>query len=290
MKKLVLSALLALVPVASQAGSLLEACQRALEANDYAVAAKTASQQSGYEGVMCAGRALLAIGDHAAAESTFAQAEKLAADKYSGMLAITFLARSAYSSGKPDEALAHYERSLKLAREINMQQGQWVSLNEMGQIYQGRKDFKTAIELYKKASPVASNDNERSESNQLIAAAYHQSGDDDHAIEYQLKSTVLEERSGDANQYLRAKLQLAGYATSAKDYTRSNKELDDVVNVSREVGSVYWEARATFFLSRMEKLRGNLEKSATLLKAASDLANKSGIKSLIDEVGLETQR
>lgn len=290
MKKLVLSALLVLVPVASQAGNVLEECQKALEAKDYATAAKTANQQNSYEGVMCAGRAQLAIGDHAAAEAAFASAEKLAADKYSSMLAMTFRARSAYSAGKPDEALAHYERSLKLASEINMQQGQWVSLNEMGQIYQERKDFKAAIALYKRASPVASNDNERSESNQLIAAAYHQSGDDDRAIEYQLKSTIMEERSGDANQYLNAKLKLAEYATYAKDYTRSNKEIDDVIKVAREVASVYWEARATLFLSRMEKLRGDLEKSASLLNVASDLASKSGIKSLIDEVGLETKR
>jgi tetratricopeptide (TPR) repeat protein len=289
MKKLLLSVLLAL-PIASQAGNPLETCKKALETRDYATAAQTASSQDSYDGVMCAGRAQQAIGDHSAAESSFGKAEKLANDKYSSMLAITFLARSANSAGKPDEALSHYERSLKLAREISAQQGQWVSLNEMGQIHQERKDFKAALDLYKKASPFASNDNERSESNQLIAAACDQSGDHDHAIEYQLKSVVLEERSGDANQYLNAKLQLALYAIYAKEYNRSNKELSDIIKVSKEGGSLYWEARATLYQSRIEKSRGDQDKSDALLKVASDLASKSGIPSLIEEVGLETQR
>lgn len=289
MKKLFISALLSL-PVVSFGANPVEVCQKALEARDFSTAAQTAGLQDRYEGAMCAGRAQQAIGEHTAAEVTFAKAEKLAYDPYGRMLAMTFLARSANSSGKPDEALSHYERSLKLARQIKALQGQWTNLNEMGQIYQEKKDFKAALERYKQAYSFASNDNERSESNQLIASAFHQSGDHDRAIEYQLKSVVLEERSGEANQYLNAKLQLALYAMDAKEYSRTDKELGDIVKVSKEVNSIYWQARATLYQSRMEKLRGNQDKANAVLKDATDLANQSGIASLIQEVGLEAQR
>lgn len=287
MKKILLATLVTLLPIISLAEEPLHACKKALEARDFASAAQTAASQNSYDGAMCAGHALRAIGDYSAAELSFTKAEKLAVDKLSSMLAITFLARSAHAAEKSDEALAHYSRSLKLAIDINMAQGKWTNLNEIGQIYLEKKNYKAALERFKEAHPLSSNDNERSESNQLIALAYHQSGDNDQAIIFQLKSAMLEERSGDPDQFLNAKLQLALYAADAKNYNRAINELNDIVKVSKEVKSVYWEARATLNQSRLEKLLGNLERSGALLKSAVNLANQSGIQSLIKEVGME---
>lgn len=286
MRKILFITLTALFPIISQAEEPLQACQKALEAKDFASAAQTAASQNSYDGAMCVGHAQHAMGDYSAAELSFTKAEKLITDKFSSMLAITFLARSAHAAGKPDEALTHYERSLKLAEEINLSQGKWTNLNEIGQIYQEKKNYKIALEHFKDAHSFASNDNERSESNQLIALAYHQSGDNDQAVVYQLKSTMLEERSGDADQFLNAKLKLALYAMDGKDYKRSNNELSYIIKVSKEVKSIYWEARATLYQSQLERLLGNLDNSKALLKSATSLANKSGIQSLIKEAEL----
>lgn len=274
---------LAAFPILSQAGAM-EDCQKAVEAGDFATAAQTAGAQNTFDGTMCAGRAQQALGENAGARSTFAKAEALAKDKFGSMLAMTFQARAARAVGDSDAALTHYNRSLKLAHEIKAPQGEWANLNEIGQIYQDKKDFTTALGRFKDAYPFASNDNERSESNQLIAAAYHLAGDHDHAIEYQLKSVILEERSGDANQYLNAKLLLAVYAMDGHEYSRANNELSAIIKVSKEVESVYWEARATWQQSRMEKLRGNQDQSNALLKSATDLAEKSGVRSLMEEI------
>lgn len=287
MKKNILFACLALLPLVSNADAL-QNCQQALDAGSFAVAAQTSASQKSFDGLMCAGRAQQALGDYAGAAANFVKAEQLADGKYGSVLAITFQARAALAAGHSDEALAQYNRSLKLAHEIKLWQGEWSNLVEIGQIYQDKSDLKTALEKYQESYPYASNDNERSESNQRIAAAYHAQKDYDRAIEYQLKSVLLEASSGDANQYLNARLQLAIYAMDGKDYKISNKELYDIIKVSREVGSLYWEGRATLYLSRLERLQGNVGQSGILLETAGKLATKSGIKSLQEEVSKES--
>ncbi len=287
MKKILIPILAGCYPFLSLAVDSQQTCLRALEANDFDAAAKTATAQNTYEGLMCAGKAQLATNDYASAELTFNSAKKLSASKFDSMVAITFLARSMRNSGKVEESLAQYQRCLKLAKEMDFQQGQWTSLNEMGQIFQEKEDFVTALKNFKQASQLASNDNERSESNRLIAETYFQSNDLDHAIEYQLKSVVMEERGGDLNHILNAKLLLASYTASAKDYIRSIKELEDIIKVSREVESVYWEARATLSKSHISKLQGDLENAKSLLQSALSLAEKSKVQPLIDAVRIE---
>jgi tetratricopeptide (TPR) repeat protein len=175
-----------------------------------------------------------------------------------------------------------------MAHEIKLRQAEWSNLLEIGQIHEDRNDLTIALEKFKESYSYASNDNERSESNQRIAATYHSLKDHNHAIEYQLKSVLLEAVSGDVNQYLNARLQLAVYAMDGGDYKISNKELNDIVKVAKEVGSLYWEGRAALYQSKQEKLQGNVNQSRVLLEAADKLATKSGIKSLQEEVKKET--
>ncbi len=287
MKNPLIFALLLALPLTGLAEDTLQACRKAVDAGDYAASAKTAATQNTFDGVMCAGRAQQAVGEDLAAIETFAKAEKLAENAFNRTIAATFLARATRAAGKPDVALEHYARSLKLAQASKMEQAQWANLNEIGQIYQEKGDAKMAVQRYTEAYPFAANDNERSESNQLLASAYSLSGNHDRAIEHQLKSVMLEERSGDANHYLDARLQLAAYAVAAKDYPRANKEIADVIKVSKDAGSVYWEARASLQLARLEKSRGNLELARSTLKIAAELAGKSGVEALQRQIAQE---
>lgn len=289
MKPMLIAVMALMIPLSAQADDPQLVCEKALTARNFKVAAQTAAGQTSFDGAMCAGRSLLAIGENDAAESSFTKAERVAASQFNRMVAITFQARAAYADGKADAALKHYSKSLALAAEIKALQGQWTSLNESGQILLDNKDYQGALVNFKQGYPFASNDNERSESNQLIAAAYHLSGDHDHAIEFQLKCSILEERSGDANQFLNAKLTLAQYQISGKEYQRAFNELNSIIKVAKEVGSTYWHARATLQLAHLEKLRGNTEQSTTLLQLATDLASQSGMTSLIEEVDRYTR-
>jgi tetratricopeptide (TPR) repeat protein len=280
----------ALLPITGHAADDSQSCQQAFSAGNYVYAAQAGREKASFDDLLCAGRAQQALGDNNTAEKSFAEAEHLAREPFDTMLAITLLARSSQAAGKSSEALAQYDRSLQIARKLKQSQGQMVSLNESGQILQAQGNVKVALEHFHEAYPFAANDNERSECNQLISAAYSQLGDFDRAFEYQLKSVMLEEGSGDLDHYLNARLELAKIAMIMKDYKRSNKELKESLNVARVANSAYWEARTLLYLGRLERVLGNTEHAQTLLKNAQDIANKINAEVLGTQISSELKQ
>lgn len=236
---------------------------------------------------LCLGKAFLATGKTAEALKALQNAEAMASDPFQKVVAVLFLARALSAADKPDEAMAQYQRALKLAAEVKNKQAQMMSLNEIGTLYLARKETQQALEHFLAAYPFAANDNERSECHQNIASAYHALRDFDHAIEYQLKSVLMEERSGEGSGYLNARLNLSAYFSDARDYTRAQKEVDEVLAIARNASSPYWEARTLLYLGRMEKSRGNPEKGLEHLRTAAALADKLGMKELRAEIDAE---
>ncbi|HEY3327571.1 MAG TPA: hypothetical protein VGK14_10420 [Novimethylophilus sp.] len=289
MKKILLICLAAF-PAIGHADDAVQACQKALAAGDYNQALQSVRNTQGFESMMCKGRAHQGRGDHADAAATFADAEKSAREPFDQMLAITFRARATQAAGKTDEALGHYDRSLKIARQLGQKQALMINLNESGQLLQNKGDVHAALERYREAYTDAANDNERSECDQLIAAAFSRLGEHDRAIEYQIKSVMLEERSGDFDHYLNAKLELAALAIAAKDFVRAQKELEASLDQAQSAGSSYWEAKALFYKGQLEKARDNSEQARTLLKQALDLANKIGAGSLAGQISSELKQ
>ena len=273
--------------LAAHADDSLQGCQKALAAGEYADAAKFGQKAGGYDGAMCAGRALLVSDDAAGAVAAFASAEKTARDAFEQMLAITFLARASQAAGKADEALGHYDRSLKIAEQLGQKQGIMVNLNESGQLLQTKGDYQAALERFQRAYPNAANDNERADCNQLIASAYSQLHDYDKAIEYQLKSMLMQQRSGDPDHYLNAKLELAAIAVAAKDFPRAQKELDESLKISQSAGSEYWRARTMLYQARLEKARGNTEQAKNILQDALAISIKIGAKALSAQISAD---
>ena len=282
-----LAIFLAALPVVCMAQDALQNCRDSLASGDYAAAIKSGQQAEGFDGLMCMGRAQSASGDYAGASGTFTQAGKSAREPFEQMLALTFLARASQGLGKSDDALEQYAQSLKIARQIKQRQGQMIDLNESGQILQSRGDLKRALEYFQEGYLNAANDNERAECDHLIAFAHSQLGDHDKAIEYQLKSLMLEERSGDFEHYISAKLDFAEVLMKAKDFVRAQKELDESLPVAQSVSSVYWEAKITLYFSRLKKLQGDNGQAKALLDRARDLAKKSGDADLIQMVSSE---
>lgn len=268
----------------------LQNCQQALNSGDFAAAAQAGMQAAGFEGAMCKGRALLAMHDASGAISAFGEAEKNAKEPLEQMLAITHLARADRLAGKTDEALDNYERSLKIAQKIEHKQGMMVNFNESGEVLKDKGETSKAIDRFKQAYTFAANNNERSECHQHIASGYTQLGDYDKAIEYQLKSVLLEESNGDADHYLNAKLELAAIETLAKDYPRAQKELSDSLKIAKDGGSPYWEARTLLYQGRLEKARGNADQAKATLKNALDISNKIGANDLSSEINTEIQK
>jgi tetratricopeptide (TPR) repeat protein len=278
---------LALLPISGHADDALQVCQKAFSDGDYTHAAQYGRQAGGFEGGMCAGRSQLALGDNAGAAASFSEAEHKAREPFDQMVAITYLARANQAAGKVDEAISHFERSLKIAREVKEKQVQMTNLNEIGQLLLVKGNKQEALMRFKEAYPLAANDSERSECNQRLASAYSQLGDYDRAIEHQLKSVVMEERSGDDDNYINARLELGAIAIAAKDYARAQKELEECLSLAHNGGSPYWESKSLLYLGRLEKALGNNEHARALFKQAAELANALGAQSLSGQISEE---
>lgn len=275
--------LLALSPLLCEAQDGLQGCRESLAAGDYKAAAKLGWQAGGFDGLMCAGRAQFTSGDFAGASESFTKAGNLHREPFELMLAATFQARTFRSLMKLDDALEKYAQSLEIARRIGQKQALMINLNESGQILQSRGDVKPALERFKEAYLNAANDNERSECNHLLASAYAQLGDYDKAIEHQLKSVVLEERSGDLNHYLAARLNFADVLIKSKNFVRAEKDLNESLQLSQTAGSTYWESKVMLFMARMQNITGKPDQAKDSLEKSRRLAASSGDAELIEE-------
>ncbi len=261
-----------------------ESCNALLAAGKLDSAIEAGRRQADAEGWLCAGRGLSASAKYPDALSAFKKAESLATSPYEQMLVAISTARAIRDSGDADLAIAAYQRGFDLATQLKQKQAQLVNLNEMGQLLLDKNDTKGALERFTQAYPYAANDNERAESNQLLASAYRQLGDYNHAIEHQLKGVLLEHKSGDLGDFLYAELELADLRMLSKDFQAAHKDIEDVLAKSREVQSDYWIARAQLYQGKLEIARGNPAAGRTYLQQSLALASKVGDADLIQMI------
>lgn len=259
-------------------------CSEALMAGKFDAALQQGEKDNSHDGHVCAARALLAKGYSKDALRHLDFSEKLAQTPYEKMLTATYQGRAAKALGDIDGAIRHFEQAVTLATESRQKQAQWFNLNEIGQIQLDNKNAKASLETFAKAYTYASNDNERSESDQLIASAYKAQGDLDHAIEYQLKVMLLEKRSGEVAGYLNALLELADLRISNKELVAAEKNVKEALGITSQAQSDYWSARAYYELARLELMRGDGTAFGKAFTEAKQFAGKAGEKELIEKV------
>lgn len=258
-----------------------DTCSTLLAAGKLENAVEAGRKQGDVNGIICAGRSLSAMSRHADALAIFKQAEAQVNSPYERCLLSLAIARTTRDSGQTDQAITLYQQSFEQASQLKQKQAQRTSLNEWGQILLTKADTKTALERFIKGYTYASNDNERAQSNELVASAYRQLGDYDHATEYQLKGALLEGRSGDLEDYLYAMLELADIRTLNKDFQAAQKDIEEVLSKSKAAESDYWIARSQLYLGRLEIARGNQGAAVDVLQSALTLAKKVGDTDLI---------
>lgn len=255
-------------------------CGDALIAGKYEEAMKHGEMDSSHDGHLCVVRAYLALGKPKDAISRLASVEKLSSTPYERMLTATYQGRAAKAMGDTASAIRHFQQAAALAAESRQKQAQWFNLNELGQIQLEGQDTKSSLESFLKAYTFAANDNERSESDQLIASAYKAQKDLDHAIEYQLKATLLEKRSGELEGYVNTVLELADLRIANNELIAAEKNVKEVVSITSGAKSDYWNARTFHVVAKLELAKGNLDAYRRARDEAKSYADKSGDKAL----------
>lgn len=265
------------------------ACNTALNKADISSALASADeilkQQSNHrDGLLCQGRALGAQGKYDEALKVLQMAEKQSQPGFEKILSHIFIGNLHKNNHKFAEAMASYEASFKLAEAEKLDRFKRINLNLMGETHTLNKDLTAALASYTAATKLAMNDNERADDFERLAATYSGLGKSNEAIEYQLKATLMHDKSGTREQFANASVALGQVYEAAKDYPAAENTYAKLLKFSKDNGSAYYETVANFGLARIKAAVGDTAGAKTMLAEASAAAKSIGEAQLAAEI------
>ena len=241
------------------------------------------------DALLCQGRAYYAAEDFNKALVAFDLAEKNSNNELDKIVAVFLKANASYALNQKDLALASYIKALKQSQMIANKAMERLALNAIGDISNNDKDYQAALDWYIQGFKLAANDNERGESAEKVAGAYHALNKDDLALEYQIKAYLMHDRVGTPDQYAQSSILLGQYYAIVKNYDNAEKTLNKIIKFANEQGGEYYEAKASYVLAKVELARGDTEKAAKLIEKAKLIAKRTQDAELEKEIEKEIQ-
>ena len=241
------------------------------------------------DALLCQGRAYYAAKDFNKALVAFDLAEKNSNNELDKIVAVFLKANASYALNQKDLALASYIKALKQSQMIANKAMERLALNAIGDISNNDKDYQAALDWYMQGFKLAANDNERGESAEKVAGAYHALNKDDLALEYQIKAYLMHDRVGTPDQYAQSSILLGQYYAIVKNYDNAEKTLNKIIKFANEQGGEYYEAKASYVLAKVELARGDTEKAAKLIEKAKLIAKRTQDAALEKEIEKEIQ-
>lgn len=241
------------------------------------------------EAMLCQGRAYYANGDYQAAVKAFELAEKNTKDGLDIAVAMFMQANAYKGMQQKDMALANYQRALKQAQSIGNSGLQRLAYKAIGDIAIDDQQFSAALDWYLLAFKLAANDNERGESAENVALAYHELNQHGLALEFQIKAYLLHGRVGTLDQYANSSIVLGSYYAADKNYGAAEKTLTKIITFAKEQGGIYYEAKATYVLALVKVAAGDKKAAQDLLVQALSLAKSANDKALELEIAAQAQ-
>ena len=265
------------------------ACNTALNKGDYAGASSTAaeilkSQSNNRDGLLCKGRALGAQGNYSEALVNLELALKQSQQGFEQILSHIFIGNLNKNNNKFTDAIASYEASIKICEAEKLDKFKRVNLNLIGDAHTQNKDLTAALASYTAASKLAMNDNERAEDFERLAATYNGLNKSNEAIEYQLKATLMHEKSGTREQFANASVALGRVYEAAKDYLAAENTYAKLLKFSKDNGSAYYETLANYGIARTKIAAGDNAGAKSMLADASTMAKNIGETDLAAEI------
>lgn len=267
----------------------MTACNVALNKADYAGASVVAEEilklkANSYDGLLCKGRALGAQGNYNEALLNLESALKQSPPGFEQILTHIFIGNLHKKNNKISESIASYETSIKISETEKLDQFKRINLNLIGDAHTHNKDLNSALTSYTAASKLAMNDNERADDFERLAATYNALGKNNEAIEYQLKATLMHDKSGTREQFANASVALGRVYEAAKDYPAAENTFAKLLKFSKDNGSAYYETVANFGLARTKAAVGDKAGAKTMLADVSIKAKNIGEAELAAEI------
>ena len=269
-------------------------CTLALNKGDLKSAVKASKEilkldPKNREGWLCNGRALGGEGQYAEAVSALEAAVANSPADFDGIIAYLFLGNLHKDNNKNVEAIAAYEKSIKISEAEKNDKYKRISLNLMAEAQTQNKDLDAALTSYLSGSKLAQNDNERADSFERLATTYSALGQYDYAIEYQIKGVSMQQKAGTLDQYANANLALGNIYIAAKNYADAEKTFANLAKFSNDQGGAYFEAKADVGLAQTKAASGDAAAAKMWIEKAKTIAKDTKDKALAQEIDLATK-
>ncbi len=269
-------------------------CTAALSKGDLNAAVKTSTEllkldPKNHDGLQCNGRALGGQGKYAEAVSALEASAVNANDGFEQIISYLFLGNLHKDNNKNAEAIAAYQKSIKLCEAEKNDKYKRISLNLMAEAQAQSKDYNAALASYLAGSKLAMNDNERADSLERLAATYKALGQYDLAVENQIKGVNMQKKAGTLDQYANANLTLGDIYIAAKDFANAEKTFANLVKFSNDQGGAYFEAKADVGLAQTKLASGDSAAAKVFVDKAKTIAKDTKDKALEQEIEQATK-
>ena len=233
------------------------------------------------DGLLCKGRALgaqsqVAQGKYDAALSALEMAAKQSKPGFEEIITYLLIGNLYKQNNKNAEAIASYEKSLKVSEAEKNDKFKLINHNLMGEAYTQNNDLNAALASYLVGYKLTKNDNERADSFERLGITYSTLGQHDLAIEYQLKGMLMQQKSGTLDQYADASLALGKVYANAKEYPRAEKTYAKLIQFAKENGGAYYEAKASYGLAQVAVAKGDTSNAKAMMGDALKIAKNIG--------------
>jgi tetratricopeptide (TPR) repeat protein len=267
----------------------INACNQAINKADATTALKLAnamlkSDEISYGALLCKGRALGLQGKYAEALTMHESATKNANTSFDKIIAYMLTGNLHKSNQEIDAAIASYQLGLVLCESDHNQQYSRISHNLIGDAHMQQKQLNDAVISYLAGAKLANNDNERADSYERVAGTYEKLAQYDAAIEYQVKTVVMQQKAGSLDAYANANLVLGKMFFKAKEYNHAEKTFKKLEKFSIDNGGAYYEAKANLYLAETKAARNDHEAAKNLIAHARSLSKKIGATDLMNEI------
>jgi len=246
------------------------------------------------DGLLCKGRALgaqsdgtqspAAQGKYDAALSALELAAKQSKLGFEEIITYLLIGNLHKQNNKNAEAIASYDKSLKVSEAVKNDKFKLINHNLMGEAYAQNNDLNAALASYLMGYKLTKNDNERADSFERLGITYSTLGQHDLAIEYQLKGMLMQQKSGTLDQYADASLALGKVYANAKEYPQAEKTYNKLIRFAKENGGAYYEAKASYGLAQVAAAKGDTSNAKAMMGDALKAAKNIGDAGLATEI------
>lgn len=265
------------------------ACNTALDKGNVADAIVIADEilkqeANNHNALLCKGRALGAQGKYDTALSTLELAAKQSKPGFDAIISYLLIGNLHLGNKKPTEAIASYEKSLKICEAEKNDKFRLINHNLIGEAHTQNNDLNAALASYLAGSKLTKNDNERADSFERLGATYSALGQHDLAIEHQLRGMLMQQKSGTLDQYADASLALGQVYRKAKEYASAENTYAKLIKFAKDNGGAYYEAKASYELAQIKLLSGDATSAKVMMGDALKMANNIGERDLASEI------